>query len=253
MREPVFAANWKMYKTVSETMEFFQTFLPLMAGIDGRKIVIAPPFTALSAAMEAVKSDPRLGIAAQNMYHEKEGAFTGEISPLMLRELGVKYAIIGHSERRHIFNEDDEIISFKVKAATDHDISPIFCIGETLTQREENLTFSVIDEQISKGFSKIGGEAMSKVVVAYEPVWAIGTGKTATPQQAQEVHEYVRLYIQKLFNQIIANDMRILYGGSVKPDNIKELMNEPDIDGVLVGGASLQPESFAQIVSCELS
>ena len=253
MREPIFAANWKMHKTVTETRDYFQIFLPLIEGIKKKRVIIAPPFTALSYAKKAASDNPRISISAQNMHYENEGAFTGEISPVMLNELGISHVIIGHSERRHVFNEDDGVISMKIEAAIVHGISPIFCIGETLSEREKKLTFAVLEKQISKGLSRTKKDKMGSLVIAYEPVWAIGTGVTATPGQAQDAHEFVRSSIHKLFNSSIANDIRILYGGSVKPENIKELMQQPDIDGVLVGGASLNPESFAKIANYELN
>ncbi len=251
-RRPILAANWKMHKTAAETRGFLTAFLPLVDGLDGREIVIAPPFTALSAASEVLKGNKLVSLAAQNMYFEQEGAFTGEISPVMLREFGVKRVILGHSERRHVFGEGDDLIASKVRAAMENGLLPILCIGEMLEEREAGSTYEVLERQLSTGLSAIDNRGAAQVVIAYEPVWAIGTGKTATPRQAQEAHIYIRSWLDSRFGPGIADQIRILYGGSAKPDNINELMALPDVDGVLVGGASLKLESFAEIVSCQI-
>ena len=251
-RKPVLAANWKMYKTVSETRDFLNAFLPLVNDLSGRDIIIAPPFTALSAVGELIEDNRLVSLAAQNMYFEQEGGFTGEISSIMLKEFGVKWVILGHSERRHIFGEEDRLIALKVKSAMENDMIPILCIGEKLEERESGLTHEILERQLSAGFSEVGSEEAYQVLVAYEPVWAIGTGKTATPDQAQDAHFHIRSWLTSRFNSGIAGQIRILYGGSVKPDNINELMSLSDVDGALVGGASLKPDSFAEIASCRV-
>jgi len=251
-RRPVLAANWKMYKTVVETRDFLDVFLPLVNNLPEREVVIAPPFTALSAAGEIIKKSKLVSLAAQNMYFEQQGGFTGEISPIMLKEFGVKWVILGHSERRHIFGEKNSLIALKVRSALENDLLPILCIGEKLEEREAGLTHEILEKQLSASFSEIDSKEAGQVVVAYEPVWAIGTGKTATPDQAQDTHVYIRSWLTGRFGSGIAGQIRILYGGSVKPENVNELMALPDIDGTLVGGASLKPESFAQIVSCRV-
>jgi len=242
MRTPVIAANWKMFKSTGDTKDFLSAFKPLVNDARDVDIVIAPPFTSLSIAGELVKGTS-IKLAAQNLYYEKEGAFTGEISPGMLIDCGCTHVIIGHSERRQIFGEDDELLNRKVKAALDNGFDIIFCIGETLDERESGKTFDVIKREIENGLQ---GITMDRIIIAYEPVWAIGTGKNATPQQAQEVHAFIRDLIAKRSD--LADKTRILYGGSVKPANIAELMSEQDIDGALVGGASLDPVSFSKIV-----
>lgn len=251
-RRPILAANWKMHKNVAETREFLDVFLPLVNDLPEREIVIAPPFTALSAAGEIIKKSEFVTLAAQNMYFEQKGGFTGEISPIMLKEFGVKWVILGHSERRHIFGEEDSLIALKVKSALGNDLLPILCIGEKLEEREAGLTHEILEKQLSAGFSDVGSEEATRTVLAYEPVWAIGTGKTATPDQAQDAHIHIRSWLTGRFDSGIAGQIRILYGGSVKPENVNELMALPDVDGALVGGASLKPESFAQIVSCRI-
>lgn len=251
-RKLVLAANWKMYKTVAETRDFLKVFLPLVNNLSEREVVIAPPFTALSAAGEIIKESELVSLAAQNMYFEQKGGFTGEISPIMLKEFGVKWVILGHSERRHIFGEKNSLIALKVKTALENDLLPILCIGEKLEEREAGLTNEILEKQLSAGFSEVGNQEAGKVAVAYEPVWAIGTGKTATPDQAQDAHIHIRSWLTGHFDSGIAGQIRILYGGSVKPENVNELMALPDVDGALVGGASLKPGSFAQIASCRV-
>ena len=247
------AANWKMHKTIPDTIGFIDTFITLVRDIpQDREIVIAPPFTALETVCRAFLGRKNLHVAAQNMHYEEKGAFTGEISPVMLSDLGVSMVILGHSERRHVFGESNELISRKVVSAISHDIKPIFCIGETLEQREAGDTVKVLESQLSEGLSQVSESDMENVIVAYEPVWAIGTGKTATPDQAQDAHDSVRAWISEHFNSGIAEQIRILYGGSVKPENVNELMALPDVDGALVGGAALDPHSFAAIAGCEI-
>lgn len=247
MRTPIIAGNWKMNKTASEARGFFSEFIKLIKDVKDVEIIIAPPFTALSAAVDAVK-DAKIKISAQDMFWEEKGAFTGEISPIMIKDAGCTLCIIGHSERRQYFGETDEAVNKKIKAALKFGLIPIVCIGENLKQREANKTMKVIETQLQGGLTGFSENDIDKIILAYEPVWAIGTGKTATPAQAQEVHKFIRDYIRKKAGDKIADGMRILYGGSVTPENIKGLMTEEDIDGALVGGASLKPDSFAGIV-----
>ena len=247
MRVPIIAGNWKMNKTASEARAFFSEFIKLIKDVKDIEIIIAPPFTALSAANEAAK-DTILKISAQDMFWEEKGAFTGEISPIMIKDAGCSLCIIGHSERRQYFGETDEAVNKKIKTALKFGLVPIFCIGENLKEREANKTMKVIETQLQGGLTGLSENDMDKIILAYEPVWAIGTGKTATPAQAQEVHKFIRDYIRKKAGDKIADGMRILYGGSVTPENINGLMAEEDIDGALVGGASLKPDSFAGIV-----
>ncbi len=246
-RIPIIAANWKMYKTISEMEEFLSQFLPLISDIEDRKVVIAPNFLCLER-MVSISKGKNLITCAQNMYFEEEGAFTGEISPRMLKAIGVSWVILGHSERRHIFGEDDELIGKKVSSAVSHGMFPILCIGETLEERERGETGKVLKKQLKTGLSRLGAEGLKNVTIAYEPVWAIGTGKTASLSQIQEAHSLVREEIKKLGGEDIAEKIRILYGGSVKPDNVKGIMELEDVDGALVGGASLGVDSFIKIV-----
>ena len=246
MRIPLIAGNWKMYKTIAETEQFFRGFLPLVADSTHCEIAIAPPFTAITKAVEAARGS-RVAISGQDVYWEKQGAFTGEVSPPMLVDLGCAYAIVGHSERRHIFGESSAFVAKKAAALLAHGVRPIVCVGETLDEREAKRTFAVLEEQLRDSLAELAIEQAADVVIAYEPVWAIGTGRTATPAIAQEVHAMVRGWLQKRFGTA-GDAMRIQYGGSVKPDNVAELMAEPDIDGALVGGASLEAASFAGIV-----
>ena len=247
MRKPIIAGNWKMNKTIGESCELVKALKPKVAGITDVEIVVAPVFTALSAVAEVIKGS-NIKLAAQNMYWEKEGAFTGEVSPLMLKDAGCEYVIIGHSERRTYFSETNETVNNKVKAAHAYSLKPIMCVGEKLEERESGVMKDVIKDHVINGLAGITGEQMLNTVIAHEPVWAIGTGKTATPEQAQEVHEYIRELLAKQYSKSIADSVRIQYGGSVKPSNIAELMAKPDIDGGLIGGASLDAESFAQLV-----
>ena len=247
MRKKVIAANWKMYKTPDQARDFFRDFLPLVAGHDRDEIVVCPPFLAIPAAVEASKGS-HLAIGGQNVHWEKEGAYTGEISPGMLLAVGVTHVIIGHSERRQFFGETDDVVNLKLKAALESGLTPIVCVGEVLEEREAGLTEDVLRRQCLRAFHAISAKKAAKLVVAYEPVWAIGTGKTATPQMAADAHALIRAEAEKAFGQEFGAQLRILYGGSVKPENAKALMAEGEIDGALVGGASLDPKSFAAIV-----
>ena len=246
MRRPILAANWKMQKTRAEAVEFVEKFLPRIAGCDTADVVIAPPFTSLDCVAGALRGSG-VALAAQNVNPEAAGAFTGEISPDMLVDLGCTYAIVGHSERRALYGEDDAFVAAKAQALLDRDIRPIVCVGETLAQREAGKTLGVVGDQLTGSLSQVPDERATEVVVAYEPVWAIGTGETATPEIAQEVHGFIRGQLAARFGAA-GDGMRIQYGGSVKPDNVDTLMAQPDIDGALVGGASLQPDTFSRIV-----
>lgn len=248
MRRPVIAGNWKMFKTQADARAFMGKLIPLVASSQHCDIVVAPPFTALAAAVEAARGTA-IQVAAQNGHWEKEGAFTGEVSMPMLVEAGCSGVIIGHSERRHIFHESNETVAKKVRAALDFGLRPIVCVGETLGEREGNLTHAVLEAQFEGAFAALTGDDFSRILLAYEPVWAIGTGRTATPEIASEAHRYLRQLAQKRFSTERASALRILYGGSVKPDNIKGLMAQMEIDGALVGGASLDAQSFASIVN----
>jgi len=250
MRKTIIAGNWKMYKTIKEAIELAnglkREFFKLdFAAVD---VVLCPVFTALSEVAE-VLSETDIGLGAQDVYWQDEGAFTGEVSPLMLKDAGCQYVIIGHSERRQFFTETNETVNKKIKAALKCGLTPIVCVGENLQERETNKTFKVIEDHINNGLADIGASDILKLVIAYEPVWAIGTGKTATPDQAQEVHKFIRDLLKNNYGQEAADNVRIQYGGSVKPENITELMNKPDVDGALVGGASLKVESFSAIAA----
>ena len=246
-RRHVIAGNWKMFKTQAETRAFFAAFNPLVAGVTDCDIVIAPPAIDIPAAVEATR-DTRIAIASQNVYWEKEGAFTGEISAGMVVEAGCRYGIIGHSERRHIFGETSEMVFKKTKAALAAGLTPIVCVGELLADREAGRTENICKCQFEESVGALTPEEFSRILVAYEPVWAIGTGHTATPEIAAAVHRYLRQCAVLIFSADHAAALRILYGGSVKPDNIQGLMAKVELDGVLVGGASLDPKSFASIV-----
>jgi triosephosphate isomerase (TIM) len=248
MRIPFIAGNWKMYKTVVDAVKYVKEFRGLAKDIDNVEIVLAPTFTALHAAAEAARNS-NVGIAAQDLYWEREGAFTGEVSGSMIREAGAEYAIIGHSERRTSFGETDATVNRKTAAAFAAMLTPIVCIGETLEQRERNETFDVLDRQIKQGLDGITGDQLGQLVIAYEPVWAIGTGRNATPAQAGEAHAHIRKRLRQWFGNDAADTCHVIYGGSVKPDNIKDLVSQPDVDGALVGGASLDVRSFFDIVS----
>jgi triosephosphate isomerase len=242
------AGNWKMYKTPAETTAFFERFRPLVANSGHCEIVICPPFTNLAAAVDAAR-DTNIRVGAQNVAWAKEGAFTGEISGPMLTALGVTHAIIGHSERRQYFCETDETVLKRTQAALEFGLSPIVCVGERLEERESGKTEAVLVAQFQKGIAALTPQQFAKIVIAYEPVWAIGTGKTATPEIAADAHRTIRAQVNGKFGKDAADAVRILYGGSVKPDNVKTLMAQPEIDGVLVGGASLDPTGFASIVN----
>ncbi|MFO7707563.1 MAG: triose-phosphate isomerase [Desulfobacterales bacterium] len=246
-RRPLIAGNWKMYKTGADAADFARRFVPLVSGAANRDIVIAPAFTALEAAAGELKGTP-VALGAQNLHWEAEGALTGEISARMLVAAGCRYVVIGHSERRQYFGETDESVNRRVRAALQAGLVPILCVGETEKERDAGETFSVLDKHVRKGLKDFVANELKAVVIAYEPVWAIGTGKTATRHQAQEAHAFIRSLVSNLFTAELAGAMRILYGGSVKPENISELMAMADIDGALVGGASLNPDSFAKIV-----
>lgn len=242
------AGNWKMYKTPAETTQFFEKFRPLVAQAEHCEIVICPPFTNLAAAVAAAHGT-RIQIGAQNLYWANEGAFTGEIAPRMIKDTGCSHVIIGHSERRQFFGETDETVLKKTVAALAAGLSPIVCVGEMLADREAGRTEALLAGQFAGGIAGLSPEQFAKIVIAYEPVWAIGTGKTATPEIAADAHRVLRAQARNRFGAEAANALRILYGGSVKPDNTKTLMAQPEIDGVLVGGASLDPNSFASIVN----
>ena len=243
MRKPFIAANWKMNKTAGETEEFISSFLPMVKDVTDVDILLAPPFTSLSTAAKLLKGSNVI-LAAQNMHFEENGAYTGEVSAEMLRSAGCTCVIIGHSERRQYFLETDEIVNKKIRTARKHGFDVILCIGESLEEREANKTFEILDTQLSGSLKDL---PLDGVTIAYEPIWAIGTGKTATKEQANETHASIREWLRK--NKEGADEVRIQYGGSVKPDNIKDLMSEPEVDGALVGGAALKPDSFAGIVN----
>jgi triosephosphate isomerase len=247
MRRPVIAGNWKMFKTASEAVDLIAN---IKAGVhklnEEIDIVVCPPFTSL-AAVGPLLAGTQIGLGAQNMYPESEGPFTGEISPPMLKDLGCRYVILGHSERRSHFHESDEVVNEKVRTAIKYNLIPIVCIGEWLQEREAGKHFEVVRAQFHGTFDNLSADEMEKVVIAYEPVWAIGTGKTATPGEAEEMHQFIRELLKEKYG-VLAAKTRILYGGSVKPDNITELMAQPDVDGALVGGASLKGESFVEII-----
>lgn len=251
MRKKVIAGNWKMHNNLDETKLLINGIKEGLKNLDVKcDVIVCPTFTnLLVAAKELEGSSIKLG--AQNMFYEDKGAFTGEVSADMLLSVCVEYVILGHSERRTIFGETDEIINKKIVKALEKELKPIFCIGETLEEREKNITFDVVKRQVVNGLKNVTAEQMKNVIIAYEPVWAIGTGKTATKEQAQEVHGYIRNLLKELYNEQVANEVIIQYGGSVKPENAGELLSQPDIDGALVGGACLKAESFIEIIkSC---
>jgi len=247
MRTPLIAGNFKMFKTVAETVSYVNDLRSLIKDVRKVDIAIAPSFTSLASASEAAKGSA-IGVAAQNLHWEREGAFTGEISAGMIRDTGARYAIVGHSERRTLFGETNDGVNKKTHAAMTAGLVPIVCIGETLDERDRNETMAVLDRQIKEGLDRITGEQLSGMVVAYEPVWAIGTGRNATPAQAGEAHFHIRQRLKQWFGLDASDHCRVLYGGSVKPDNIAKLIAEPDVDGALVGGASLDPKSFFAII-----
>jgi len=247
MRTKVMAANWKMYKTPDDTREYLREFLPLVAGHDRDEIVVCPPYTDVATALEAARGS-KVAIGVQNVHWKADGAYTGEISAPMLLCLGVTHVIIGHSERRQYFGETDDTVNLRLKTALEAGLTPICCVGEVLQEREAGLTDDVLRRQCVRAFHAISAKKAAKLIVAYEPVWAIGTGKTATPELAAEAHAVIRREAVEIFGEEFAAKLRILYGGSVKPDNAKALMSQEEIDGALVGGASLDPKSFAAIV-----
>ncbi len=247
-RRPIIAGNWKMNKTTAEARDLAAKLVPLVSQVTDRDIVLAPPFTALSAVADAIKGTS-IALSAQNLFWEDKGAFTGEISTEMLLDLGCKYVIIGHSERRQYFGETDETVNKKVRQALRKGLLPIVCVGELLSEREAGKANEVIERQVTGALKGVTAAEMQKVIIAYEPVWAIGTGKTATPGQANEIHAYIRQRVKSLYSAEVAEALRIQYGGSVTPENVSALMAMPDIDGALVGGASLKPESFAALVN----
>jgi triosephosphate isomerase (TIM) len=250
MRKKILAANWKMNLTQSEAESYVAAFNSEIGEVDDVEVVIIPPFTAIPALVSASEKIPSVRIGAQNMHWEKSGAFTGEVSATMLRALFVKYVILGHSERRTLFGETDEIVNRKVRAALEAGLRPIFCIGETLQERETGKVEEVLSRQVRLGLEGVAQKDIPEIVVAYEPCWAIGTGRTASPTEAQETHAYIRSFLTELSSAAVADRVRIQYGGSVKSENTEELMRQKDIDGALVGGASLDPRSFVRIVRC---
>ena len=248
MRTPFIAANWKMFKTVHEAVVFVKEFRSMVKDMDDVEIVVAPPFTALHAVAEAARNSP-VGVAGQDLHWEREGAFTGEISAGMLKEAGAEYVIIGHSERRRLFGETDETVNRKLVAAMGAHLCPIVCIGETLEEREAGQTLAVLDRQIKAGLDGVTADQVASLVIAYEPVWAIGTGRNATPEQAGEAHAHIRGRLRAWFGAVAADGCHVIYGGSVKPDNIHDLVRLADVDGALVGGASLDVRAFFDIVA----
>ncbi|MCX8057003.1 MAG: triose-phosphate isomerase [Ignavibacteria bacterium] len=248
MRKKFVAGNWKMYKDKTETVQLISELIEKLNSYTPEvEIAICPPFTSIELAGELIKNSP-IKLGAQNMHSEIEGAFTGEVSAKMLKSFNVEYVILGHSERRTYFKETDEFINQKIKRAIEFDLKPIFCLGETLEERENGKTFDVVENQLRLGLNGVSRLDVEKIVIAYEPVWAIGTGRTATPEQAQEVHSFLREKLSKLFDSEIASKIKILYGGSVKPENARDLFKQPDIDGGLIGGACLKADSFYQII-----
>jgi len=248
MRTPVIAGNWKLFKTAPEAVELIKGLKPLIKGKQGVEVVVAPVFTVLDRVRSAMAGSG-ISLAAQDCFWEEEGAFTGEISPKMLLDAGCSHVIIGHSERRQYFGETDATVNKKIHAALAAGLTVIFCIGETVAEREDGRTFAVLQDQISGGLKGVASDSMKDIIIAYEPVWAIGTGKTASDAQAQEAHAVIRGEVAALYDKTTADRIRILYGGSVKPENIAGLIAQPDIDGALVGGASLKADSFAALVN----
>jgi triosephosphate isomerase (TIM) len=249
-RRIMIAGNWKMYKTLPETCAFFDAFLPLVSGKTEKEIVIAPPYTSLCAAVEKTKGT-NVGVSAQNLDWRKEGAFTGEVSAVMLADAGCRYVIVGHSERRQFFGETDSRVAQKTKAALDAGLTPIVCVGELLNEREEGRTEAVLSQQFIGGPGSLTADEFSRILIAYEPVWAIGTGRVATPEIAAAAHKFLRQCVAEQYSAEHAAAVRILYGGSVKPENIQGLQAQEELDGALVGGASLDAKSFADIVNCQ--
>ncbi len=249
MRRPLIAANWKMYKTPQQAADFVQSLAQLHETTSRAEVVIFPPSIDLASTLQHLDSASVIGIGAQNMHFAEEGAYTGEISAGMVTATGAKYILIGHSERRQYFHETDDLVNKKLHTALKHGLIPIVCVGENLEEREQNRTESILERHTHAALKGLSSEAVAPVVIAYEPVWAIGTGKTATPQMAADAHSYIRGEVSKLLGPRVANSIRILYGGSVKPENAKELLSQEEIDGALVGGASLDPASFQKIIA----
>ena len=247
MRRPIIAANWKMYKTVNEAVDLVEALKKEVAGVKEVEIVVCPPYTAIHSVGMASEGT-NIGLGAQDLYWEDEGAYTGEVSPIMLKDVGCRYVVIGHSERRAYFAETNDTVNNKIKSALKHDLVAIVCVGEKLEEREQGKTFSVVEDQVQGALVDLSAEDVERTVIAYEPIWAIGTGKTATPDQAEEVHKFIRDLLGNIYSDGLSDLVRIQYGGSVKPENIGELMAQEDIDGALVGGASLDSDSFAKIV-----
>ena len=247
MRIPLIAGNWKMYKTIGEAVELVEALLRDVGSTSDREVLVCPPYTALHALSPLLQDSP-IALGAQDVFYEAQGAFTGAISPAMLRDVGCRYAIVGHSERRQIFGEVDAVINRKLHAALKHGLRPILCVGETKPQRDSGEAEAIVVGQVRAGLAAVAADAMPEIVIAYEPVWAIGTGDTATPADAQSMHATIRRTLVDLYDQAVADQIRIQYGGSIKPDNVDELMAQPDIDGALVGGASLKADSFLRIV-----
>ncbi len=247
MRTPLIAGNWKMYKTIGEAVALVESLVQGLGDAAGREVLVCPPFTALHAVASVLQGTP-IGLGGQDLFYEVQGAYTGAISPVMLRDAGCTYALVGHSERRQIFGEGDALINRKLRAALGHQLRPILCVGETKPQRDAGQAESIVIGQLRAGLTDVEAAALGSVVIAYEPVWAIGTGDTATPADAQGMHATIRRTLADLYGAEAAEQLRIQYGGSVKPDNVDELMAQPDIDGALVGGASLTAESFLRII-----
>jgi len=254
MRKLIIAGNWKLNHTEKEAVELVTALRSNLVDFDAVDVVVCPTFISLPVVHDVLQ-DSNIVLGAQNAHWEDSGAYTGEVSVPLLKDIGVQYVIVGHSERRQYFGETDETVNKRIKAVVTHGLTPIVCVGEVLEERESNKTFEVIEKQCAGGFEGLASQEMEKIIIAYEPVWAIGTGKTATPDQAQEVHSYIRTLVAKMYNDDVAQTVRIQYGGSVKPDNSAELMSQPDIDGALVGGASLKADSFSEIVknSCSVA
>jgi len=248
MRIPVLAANWKMHKTQKDAQAFIREFVPVVSKLSNVEVVIAPAFTGIAAAVEAAKGS-KIAIAGQDLYFERQGAFTGEVSAEMLKDAGASHVIIGHSERRRLFGDTDEAVNKKLRAAITGGLTAIVCVGETLAEREAGDTLKVLDRQVKTGLDGLSGDELAALVIAYEPVWAIGTGKNATTAEAGEAHAHIRSRLRQWFGGAPGDRCRILYGGSVKPENIRELIGLPDVDGALVGGASLEVRSFGEIVT----
>jgi triosephosphate isomerase (TIM) len=247
MRTPLIAGNWKMYKTIAEAVDLVEALLRELGDTHDREVLICPPYTALHALSSLVQETP-ISLGAQDVFYEEQGAYTSAISPLMLKDVGCTYAIIGHSERRQVFGDTDAIVNRKLRAALSHNLRGILCVGETKPQRDSGAAETVVIDQLHAGLADVGPASLNELVIAYEPVWAIGTGDTATPADAQAMHATIRRTLAELYGAAAADQIRIQYGGSVKPDNVDELMSQPDIDGALVGGAALKADSFLRII-----